>query len=73
MKPKKIVIGAVLAMVTGGYAAAKDIVHDAEFYVSQAQNGEIWAKEDAALDERLAAFPRAEQWQPAQYYLHPDR
>ena len=35
-------------------AVAKDIVHDAEFYISQAQNGERWAKEDKELDAKLA-------------------
>jgi len=30
------------------------IVHDAEYYILQAQNGEKWAAEDAALDTALA-------------------
>jgi len=30
------------------------IVHDAEFYVLQAQHGEQWAAEDATLDQKLA-------------------
>ncbi|TNF88428.1 MAG: sulfatase [Gammaproteobacteria bacterium] len=36
--------------------AAADIVHDAEFYILQEQNGERWAAEDKKLDQRLAEF-----------------
>jgi arylsulfatase A-like enzyme len=36
--------------------AAKPLVHDAEYYVLEAQNGERWADEDKSLDEKLAAF-----------------
>jgi len=32
----------------------KTIVHDAEYYILEAQNGERWAAEDKALDARLA-------------------
>ena len=39
-------------------ALAKPLVHDAEFYVSQKQNGEKWAAEDKALDAKLAEFKR---------------
>lgn len=35
-------------------AQASEIIHDAEFYVLKAQNGERWAEEDSALDKRLA-------------------
>ena len=31
-----------------------DIVHDAEYYILEAQNGERWAAEDAALEKKLA-------------------
>jgi len=36
--------------------AAEKIVHDAEFYVLESQNGERWAAEDEELDKRLAAL-----------------
>jgi arylsulfatase len=32
------------------------IVHDAEYYILQAQNGQRWAAEDRTLDRQLAAF-----------------
>lgn len=36
------------------WAAPKDkIVHDAEYYILEAQNGERWEAEDKSLDERL--------------------
>ena len=35
-------------------AQGKKIVHDAEYYILEAQNGERWAAEDEALDKRLA-------------------
>lgn len=41
--------------LTGGLAYAGDgIVHDAEYYVLDAQHGDVWAAEDKALDARLA-------------------
>jgi arylsulfatase len=35
-------------------AGARDIVHDAEYYVLEAQNGEAWAAEDKGLADKLA-------------------
>jgi arylsulfatase len=35
-------------------ATAQQIVHDAEYYILEAQNGERWAVEDGQLDSRLA-------------------
>ena len=33
---------------------AKDVVHDAEYYILESQNGERWAAEDKKLDQKLA-------------------
>ena len=49
---KTIGLAAVLAVSVS--AAAKDIIHDAEQYVLEAQHAEAWAKEDKAIDARLA-------------------
>ena len=49
-----LLVAAILPLTT----QAKDIVHDAEFYVSKAQNAERWAEEDKALDEKLAALEK---------------
>ena len=40
-----------------GVAPAKDsakIVHDAEYYILEAQHGEKWATEDKVIDQKLA-------------------
>jgi hypothetical protein len=39
-----------------GPAQASDIIHDAEYYILEAQNGKKWAEDDIAVDEKLAAF-----------------
>jgi len=44
-------------------ASAKDIVHDAEYYILDAQNGEKWTAEDTTLDQRLAEL-REKHGQP---------
>ena len=43
-----------LGLVSG--VNAKDIVHDAEYYVLKAQHGDRWATEDKDLDKRIAAL-----------------
>jgi arylsulfatase len=35
---------------------AKDINHDAEYYVLKAQHGEQWAKDDKTVDNKIAEF-----------------
>jgi arylsulfatase len=44
-------------------AYAADIIHDAEYYILETQNGERWAAEDAELDQRLAEL-REQHGQP---------
>ncbi len=39
-------------------AGARDMVHDAEYYVLEAQNGEAWAAEDKALATKLAELKK---------------
>lgn len=47
----------VLTVLTSlSITQAKDIVHDAEYYILEAQNGEKWATEDKTLDKKLAEF-----------------
>jgi hypothetical protein len=36
------------------FASAGEIIHDAEYAIIEAQNGEAWAADDKALDEKLA-------------------
>ncbi|MGI9240066.1 MAG: sulfatase-like hydrolase/transferase [Verrucomicrobiales bacterium] len=43
-----------LIALHSGSAAFGQIVHDAEYYIIEAQNGKQWAVEDGELDEKLA-------------------
>ena len=55
-----------LALIAGIFvipAWGGDIVHDAEYYILEVQNGERWAVEDAELDQRLAEL-REQYGQP---------
>jgi arylsulfatase A-like enzyme len=45
---------AMLATLCAGQVAAKDIVHDGEYYFVQAQHKDAWAKEDVEVEARLA-------------------
>ncbi len=52
-----IFTSALLASASAGTAIASEkgkIVHDAEYYVVEAQNGERWAAEDKVIDQKLA-------------------
>jgi arylsulfatase len=44
------------ALSTPSLGQQHAIVHDAEHYILQAQNGEAWAEEDATIDQMLAEF-----------------
>ena len=44
--------------------AAKPLVHDAEFYILQEQQGDKWAEQDKALDARLAQFRKSNGGKP---------
>ena len=37
-------------------AQGSKIVHDTKYYILEAQNGERWAADDKAVDEKLAEF-----------------
>jgi arylsulfatase A-like enzyme len=59
MKPTGYLgMGLKLAALAGFAAplAAAEIVHDSEYYILEAQNGEKWAADDKTVDEKLAAF-----------------
>jgi len=44
--------------------AAKQLVHDAEYYILEKQNAEKWALEDKDLDQRLAEFRKKNGGKP---------
>jgi arylsulfatase A-like enzyme len=60
---EKIVLSVVTVLLLVGGASAADVVHDAEYYILNAQNGERWAAEDRELDKKLAEL-RAKYGQP---------
>ena len=47
------IVGVAAALIFSVSVTAKDIIHDAEHHVLEAQHEETWAKEDKALDARL--------------------
>ena len=51
-------------LLVGAAATAKDIVHDAEYYVLEAQNGERWKAEDKIIDAEIAAFRKKNGGKP---------
>ena len=51
-----LVLGIVLSSSAWGQSTPHKIVHDAEYYILAAQNGERWAAEDKRLDAKLAAL-----------------
>jgi arylsulfatase len=55
---------ALLGAVAASSAGARDIVHDAEFYMALEQNGEAWAQEDKTLDAHLAEFRKRNGGRP---------
>ena len=57
-KISKLAAVAAIGFFAAQTAVAKDIVHDAEYYILETQNGERWAAEDKQLDQRLAELRR---------------
>jgi arylsulfatase len=64
MKNQLLVLAAIALTGASGQGLAADIVHDAEYYISEAQNGEKWAADDKLVDEKLAAFRRQNGGKP---------
>ncbi len=58
---------ALIAIFSSGLAApgwANEIIHDAEYYVIEAQNGERWDADDKQIDEKLAELRKANNGKP---------
>ena len=43
---------------TASEQSAKPIIHDAEYYILEAQNGKVWEVEDNQLDKKLAELKK---------------
>ena len=59
MRKTFIVVVSLLASVSACAQGDDGVVHDGEYRFLQAQHGEQWAKQDAAIDARLAEIRRA--------------
>jgi len=46
----------IVGLCSNNLHAAASIAHDSEYYILKAQNGEQWAKDDKAVDKKLAEF-----------------
>ncbi len=56
----------IILLGSGGLSAKESppIIHDAEYYILEAQNGEKWAKDDKAVDKKLAEFRKKNGGKP---------
>ena len=64
MKNQLLILATIVLTGLSSQGLADDIVHDAEYYISEAQNGEKWAADDKLVDEKLAAFRRQNGGKP---------
>lgn len=53
---RRLLVAAALLATTSASASDGPIIHDAEYYILQAQLAEQWAEDDAAVDRALADF-----------------
>ena len=53
-----------LGMLASMSVTAQEIVHDSEYYILEAQNGEQWASDDKEVDEKLAEFQKRNNGNP---------
>jgi len=54
MKPVRIALAALISVLFVIPAFGADLIHDAEYYILKAQNGERWAKDDQQISKKLA-------------------
>lgn len=50
------IVGLTLSCGSPDVSAEKKIIHDAQYYILEAQHGEQWAKDDQTVDKKLAEF-----------------
>jgi arylsulfatase len=56
---RQLALGLLIGVALAASGAAADVIHDAEYYILAAQNGEQWAADDKAIDEKLAELRAA--------------
>ena len=62
-------VGLTLSCGSPDVSAAKEIIHDAEYYILKSQNGEKWAQADIAVSEKLAALKKKHGTTPNIIYI----
>ena len=53
MRESLLTIALAALLLLAPQANAEEIIHDAEYTILAAQNGEAWAADDKAIEERL--------------------
>ncbi|MHC5111350.1 MAG: sulfatase-like hydrolase/transferase [Planctomycetota bacterium] len=53
---KSFLVVLILTWLSVDRGQSAEIIHDAEYYILKAQNGERWAAEDKTIDAKLAEF-----------------
>ena len=69
MRILSLVYFVVAVMFWSAAGLAQDIVHDAEYYILEAQNGEKWAAQDKTLDKKLEELKKNHGQPPNIIYL----
>ncbi|MFC1657080.1 sulfatase-like hydrolase/transferase [Candidatus Moduliflexota bacterium] len=66
MSGKSLFFAAALAAIafTAPATQAAEIIHDAEYYILEAQNGEQWAADDKVVDAKLEEFRKKNGGKP---------
>ena len=65
MKNLHILMLIVAFVIAGcGYTQANEIIHDAEYYVLEAQHGEKWVAQDKEISKKLAALKKNTEGRP---------
>ena len=57
-------LAVALGLAAGTGVSAKEIIHDAEYYVLEAQHGEKWAEQDKEIQDKLAALEKKHGTKP---------
>ncbi len=69
MIPNRFITSTLTLLTSISFSSAADIIHDAEYYILDVQNGERWAAEDKILDEKLAALKEKHGQPPNIVYI----
>ena len=68
-----LIVGLLVVNQTANAQGGKpQIIHDAEYYILEAQHGEVWAAQDKELDQKLAEL-REKYGAPPNIRIAPDK